>query len=211
MFGFDPDILCLCLLLDSLPPTRPYIIISNAVIQCVIPKCGATRCSEAVSSPWSGGVNDNNNKNNKKKRGAFHLNSIHRAAGESGGMEKKTYSVKTLCWQARINSNCVSVHQLDVLKWKVCYRSVCISAVLKHKQWVAEQKRHCASRRREGGGGGGGGRRGEVTAQRGWLTLCSLLPFHRLSFQLRMYIFLEKEKKERILTLTSIWNWFRTV
>lgn len=66
---------------------------------------------------------------------------------QRGQERKKHGALKTWqCWQSRINSDCVSVHQLDVLKWKVCYRSVCISAVLKHKQWVAEQKRPCASR-----------------------------------------------------------------
>ena len=43
--------------------------------------------------------------------------------------KKKTYRPKTLCWQYRINSDCVSAHQLNVLKWKVWYRSVCISAL----------------------------------------------------------------------------------
>lgn len=159
MFGFDPDMLCLCLSLDSLPPTRPYLISSNAVIQHVIPKCGATRCSETVSTPWRGGRwTTTTTTGTTRKRGLFiwTLFIVHQGRGI------KTYSAKTLCWQTRINSNCVSVHQLDVLKWKVCYRSVCISAVLKHKQWVAEQKRHCASRRGEGGRGevvrkGGGG------------------------------------------------------
>lgn len=44
--------------------------------------------------------------------------------------KRKTHRAKTLCWQDRINSDCVSVHQLNVLKWKVCYWSVCISALL---------------------------------------------------------------------------------
>lgn len=95
MFGFDPDMLCLCLLLDSLPPTRPYIISSDAVIQRVIPKCGATRCSETVSTPWRRGNDNNNNRNNNKKGGFSFLNSIHCAAGVGGGI--KTYSAKTLC------------------------------------------------------------------------------------------------------------------
>lgn len=46
--------------------------------------------------------------------------------------------------------------------------------------------RHGGGKRKGGGGGEGVG----GAAQRGRLTLCSLLPFHRLSFQLRMYIFL---------------------
>lgn len=57
--------------LHRLPPTSPYIIISNAVIQCVIKRCQATKgardCEHAVKK-------------------AFYLNTIYFAAG---GEKKK--------------------------------------------------------------------------------------------------------------------------